>query len=73
MQPPIINHKDILYIVKRILPFYKFTGEEQDKFEIIPELLDLWKDYLGCDLYLQNDYYFLFCEKIEDIECEVIS
>ena len=59
-----VNNK--AYVVKRETPTHMFTQKGTNRLNM--ELLQAWRDYLGCDDVLRTQTHFLMCETIEDAE-----
>tara|TARA_R110000744_G_scaffold377435_1_gene492435 strand:+ start:285 stop:506 length:222 start_codon:yes stop_codon:yes gene_type:complete len=57
---------DEAYVVKRETPVHAFTQKGDNKLNM--ELLQAWRDYLGCDHVLRTPTHFLMCETINDAE-----
>ena len=57
---------DEAYVVKRETTVQTFVQKGTDKLNM--ELLQAWRDYLGCDHVLRTPTHFLMCETIEDAE-----
>ena len=57
---------DNAYIVKREVPTHVFAVKGQSKLNM--ELLQAYRDYLGCDHVLRSQTHFLMCETIEEAE-----
>ena len=57
---------DQAYVVKRETSVQTFVQKGTDKLNM--ELLQAWRDYLGCDHVLRTPTHFLMCETIEDAE-----
>tara|TARA_R110002049_G_scaffold75309_2_gene193800 strand:+ start:34 stop:252 length:219 start_codon:yes stop_codon:yes gene_type:complete len=54
------------YVVKRETPIHMFSRKGENKLNM--ELLQAWRDYLGCDHVLRTQTHFLMCETIPDVE-----
>ena len=54
------------YVVKRETPVHMFAKKGENKLNM--ELLQAWRDYLGCDHVLRTQTHFLMCETIPDVE-----
>ena len=54
------------YVVKRETPIHMFSRKGENKLNM--ELLQAWRDYLGCDHVLRTPTHFLMCETIPDVE-----
>lgn len=52
------------YVVKREIPTHNFSQKGTNKLNM--ELVQAWRDYLGCDHVLRSQTHFLFCETIEE-------
>jgi hypothetical protein len=57
---------DNAYIVKRETPIHNFEVKGQNKLNM--ELLQAYRDYLGCDHVLRTPTHFLMCETIAEAE-----
>ena len=57
---------DEAYVVKRETPIHMFSRKDKNKLNM--ELLQAWRDYLGCDHVLRTQTHFLMCETIPDVE-----
>ncbi len=57
---------DNAYIVKRETPIHNFEVKGQNKLNM--ELLQAYRDYLGCDHVLRTPTHFLMCETITEAE-----
>ncbi len=57
---------DNAYIVKREVPTHVFEVKGQNKLNM--QLLQDYRDYLGCDHVLRSQTHFLMCETIEEAE-----
>jgi hypothetical protein len=57
---------DQAYVVKRETAVHAFEVKGQNKLNM--ELLQAWRDYLGCDHVLRTPTHFLMCETIEEAE-----
>lgn len=57
---------DQAYVVKRETPVHTFEVKGQNKLNM--ELLQAWRDYLGCDHVLRTPTHFLMCETISEAE-----
>lgn len=57
---------DQAYVVKRETPTHMFAQKGTNKLNM--ELLQAWRDYLGCDHVLRTQTHFLMCETIRDVE-----
>ncbi len=57
---------DQAYVVKRETPVHMFEQKGQNKLNM--ELLQAWRDYLGCDHVLRTPTHFLMCETIEEAQ-----
>ena len=57
---------DQTYVVKRETTVHAFEVKGQNKLNM--ELLQAWRDYLGCDHVLRTPTHFLMCETIEEAE-----
>ncbi len=57
---------DNAYIVKRETPIHNFEVKGQNKLNM--ELLQAYRDYLGCDHVLRTPTHFLMCETIPEAE-----
>tara|TARA_R110001592_G_scaffold301508_1_gene572877 strand:+ start:1187 stop:1408 length:222 start_codon:yes stop_codon:yes gene_type:complete len=57
---------DQAYVVKRETPVHMFSQKDKNKLNM--ELLQAWRDYLGCDHVLRTQTHFLMCETIPDVE-----
>ena len=55
---------DEAYVVKRETPIHMFT--QKDKNSLNMDLLQAWRNYLGCNHVLRTQTHFLMCERIED-------
>lgn len=66
----IISHSGKLYAVKRSITHNQFNKKDGT---FVPAAISLWKDWLGVDMTLKNQTHYLFCNEIEDIECETIT
>tara|TARA_R110000803_G_scaffold128690_2_gene196135 strand:- start:1784 stop:2011 length:228 start_codon:yes stop_codon:yes gene_type:complete len=54
------------YRVKRETSTHHFNKKGDNNFNM--ELLQAWRDYLGCNHVLRTQTHFLMCEVIEDAE-----
>ena len=54
------------YVVKRETPTHMFAQKNSNRLNM--ELLQAWRDYLGCDHVLRTPSHFLMCETIPDAE-----
>jgi|TARA_R110002073_G_scaffold114944_1_gene252375 hypothetical protein len=54
------------YVVKRETPVHVFAKKGENKLNM--ELLQAWRDYLGCDHVLRTPTHFLMCETIEEAQ-----
>tara|TARA_R110001592_G_scaffold104715_1_gene294648 strand:- start:2672 stop:2893 length:222 start_codon:yes stop_codon:yes gene_type:complete len=54
------------YVVKRETPTHMFSQKGSNKLNM--ELLQAWRDYLGCDHVLRTPTHFLMCETISEAE-----
>ena len=54
------------YVVKRETPIHMFSRKGENKLNM--ELLQAWRDYLGCDHVLRTQTHFLMCQTIPDVE-----
>tara|TARA_Y100000361_G_scaffold153557_1_gene175685 strand:- start:28 stop:270 length:243 start_codon:yes stop_codon:yes gene_type:complete len=54
------------YVVKREMPTHNFAQKGTNRLNM--ELVQAWRDYLGCDHVLRSQTHFLFCETIQDAE-----
>ncbi len=57
------------YIILRKIPHHSVSDK---KGNIVPELFNAWKEYLGADHVLRNTTHFLYCETIPEVEFEEI-
>ena len=57
---------DKAYIVKREVSVSTFEVKEQNRLNM--ELLQAYRDYLGCDHVLRTPTHFLMCETIPEAE-----
>ena len=60
---------DQAYVVKRELPIQKFELKGTDRLNM--ELVQAYRDWLGCDHVLRSQTHFMFCETIEEVEEEI--
>ena len=60
---------DKAYIILRKIPHHNVCDKSGN---IISELFNGWKDYVGADHVLRTATDFLYCETIPDIEFEEI-
>jgi len=54
------------YVVKRETPVHMFKQKGTSRLNM--EMLQAWRDYLGCDHVLRTETHFLMCETIPDAE-----
>lgn len=62
-------HNGKAYVVLRRLPYHSVSDR---KGNIIPEVFNGWKEYLGADHVLKNSTHFIYCETVPDIDFEEI-
>ena len=55
---------DVAYVVKRETTVQTFSQKGTNKLNM--ELLQAWRDYLGCNHVLRTETHFLMCERIEE-------
>jgi hypothetical protein len=56
---------DQAYVVKRELPITKFEIKGAGKLNM--ELVQAYRDWMGCDHVLRSQTHFMFCETIEEV------
>ncbi len=57
---------DNAYVVKRETPIHVFVKKKENTINM--ELLQSYRDYLGCDHVLRTETHFLMCETIAEAE-----
>lgn len=57
---------DQAYVVKRETPIHMFVKKKENTINM--ELLQSYRDYLGCDHVLRSQTHFLMCETIAEAE-----
>ena len=57
---------DQAYVVKRETPIHMFVKKKENTINM--ELLQSFRDYLGCDHVLRSETHFLMCETIAEAE-----
>jgi hypothetical protein len=57
---------DKAYVVKRETPVHMFANKGGNKLNM--ELLQAWRDYLGCDHVLRTQTHFLMCQTVSEAE-----
>jgi len=57
---------DEAYVVKRETAVHTFTEKLTNNINM--ELLQAWRDYLGCNHVLRTDTHFLLCVRIEEAQ-----
>ena len=57
---------DQAYVVKRETPIHMFVMKNENTINM--ELLQSFRDYLGCDHVLRSETHFLMCETIAEAE-----
>lgn len=57
------------YIILRRIPIHVFENEEDI---LNMDKINVFKDWLGGDHVLRDQFHFLFCETIEDVDFEEI-
>lgn len=57
---------DKAYVVKRETPIHVFVKKKENTINM--ELLQSYRDYLGCDHVLRTETHFLMCETIAEAE-----
>ena len=60
----IYYHNGVAYKLHRTISRHNFHV----KGTVNMELVQMWRDHLGCDHVLQNQTHFLFCETIPEAE-----
>ncbi len=70
MMKRLFKNGDDLYLIIRELPIYKLTDKDGN---IKNELFNAWKEYLGADKVLKNQTHFMFCETVQELQCEPIA
>ena len=63
----IYYHNNTPYKVHRTIPRHNFNI----KNSLNMELVQMWRDHLGCNHVLQNQTHFIFCETIPEAELTV--
>ena len=57
---------DQAYVVKRETPIHMFVKKKENTINM--ELLQSYRDYLGCDHVLRSQTHFLMCETVAEAE-----
>jgi hypothetical protein len=57
---------DEAYVVKRETPIHMFLKKNENTINM--ELLQSYRDYLGCNHVLRTQTHFLMCERIAEAE-----
>ena len=57
---------DKAYVVKREAPIHMFVKKNENTINM--ELLQSYRDYLGCNHVLRTQTHFLMCETIAEAE-----
>tara|TARA_R110002060_G_scaffold24629_2_gene33489 strand:- start:165 stop:386 length:222 start_codon:yes stop_codon:yes gene_type:complete len=57
---------DEAYVVKRETPIHMFVKKNENTINM--ELLQSYRDYLGCNHVLRSQTHFLMCEAIAEAE-----
>ena len=57
---------DQAYVVKRETPIHMFVKKKENTINM--ELLQSYRDYLGCDHVLRSETHFLMCETVAEAE-----
>jgi hypothetical protein len=66
----LFKNGDDLYLIIREFPIYQLTDKDG---RIKNELFNAWKEYLGADKVLKNQTRFMFCETVQELQCEPIT
>jgi len=63
------RHNDKVYLILRRLAHHNVSDKHGN---IIPEMFNAWKQFLGADHVLRDSTHFIYCETVPDVEFEEI-